>query len=64
MTEPVATTALIVAIFSGFNSLFNTIHIRKCKILGCINSDCSKTPPNSPAPERIKDIKEITTQPL
>lgn len=64
MADAVATSALIVAIFSGLNSLFNTIHIRKCKILGCINSDCSKTPPNSPAPERIKDIKEITTQPL
>lgn len=57
MSDPVATSALIVAIFSGLNSLVNTLHIRKCKLL-CINSDCTKTPPNSPT------VKEINKQPL
>ena len=55
MADAISATALIVALLSGFNSIVNTIHLRKVKCGSC-QSECSKgnSPPNSPTPETIK----------
>jgi hypothetical protein len=55
MTDPISGAALIIALLSGFNSIVNTLHLRKVKCGSC-QSECSKgyTPPNSPHPENSK----------
>lgn len=52
MSDPISGAALIIALLSGFNSIVNTLHLRKVKCGSC-QSECSKgtTPPNSPHPE-------------
>jgi hypothetical protein len=60
MSDPIAGTALVIALLAGVNSLMNTLHIRKCKAFGC-QSECSKgtTPPQSPKPSlAIEDSKK------
>lgn len=49
MADPISGAALIIALLSGFNSIVNTLHLRKIKCGSC-QSECSKgtTPPNSP----------------
>ena len=41
-------TALIVAVIGALGHFVETAHIKKIKI-GCIQSDCMKTPPSTPA---------------
>jgi hypothetical protein len=55
MADPISGAALIIALLSGFNSIVNTLHLRKVKCGSC-QSECSKgnTPPNSPHPEPLK----------
>ena len=55
MADAISATALIVALLSGFNSIVNTIHLRRVKCGSC-QSECSKgnTPPNSPPSEQSK----------
>lgn len=52
MSDPISGAALIIALLSGFNSIVNTLHLRKVKCGSC-QSECSKgtTPPNSPHAE-------------
>jgi hypothetical protein len=59
MSDPIAGSALVIALLAGLNSLLNTLHIRKCKAFGC-QSECSKgTPPQSPTPSlAIEDSKK------
>lgn len=51
MSDPIAGSALVIAILAGLNGIMNTLHIRKCKALGC-QSECSSrgTPPSTPPP--------------
>jgi len=55
MADPISGAALIIALLSGFNSIVNTLHLRKVKCGSC-QSECSKgnTPPNSPQPDPLK----------
>ncbi len=48
MADPIAASALIIAIFSGLTSLITTLHIRQCNAF-CCKSDCSKSPPPTPS---------------
>ena len=43
--DPASIGAIVV---SAVGSLLLALHIRKCNVCCCINSDCSKTPPNTP----------------
>lgn len=54
MSDPIAGSALVIAILAGLNGIINTLHIRKCKALGC-QSECSSrgTPPTSPMPSLV-----------
>tara|TARA_R110000868_G_scaffold261405_2_gene519543 strand:- start:1232 stop:1420 length:189 start_codon:yes stop_codon:yes gene_type:complete len=44
----VGLTALIIAVLSALGHFIETAHIKKIKI-GCMESDCSKTPAPTPA---------------
>jgi len=54
-------TALIVAILSALGHFVETTHLKKIKIC-CIESDCIKTPPSTPATSssHIAHSPEIT----
>ena len=48
--DPVSISAIAVSLVGAIASLITTLHIKKCNICCCINSDCSsKTPPNTPS---------------
>lgn len=59
MVDPVSATALIIAVISGIGSLITQIHINKCKS-SCCESDCTKTPKNTPphSPHMTLSMKE------
>lgn len=59
MTDPLAGSALIIALLSGATSLLNTLHLRKIKCGENCQSECSKgtSPPNSPHPISSKETK-------
>ena len=48
MEDWVGITALVVAVIGALGHFIETAHIKKIKI-GCIQSDCTKTPGPSPA---------------
>lgn len=51
----IALSALIVAIIGALGSFISHIHLKKIKIWGCIESDCTKdkTPPHTPHEHNI-----------
>jgi hypothetical protein len=59
MVDPISATALIVAVISAIGSLITQIHINKCKS-SCCESDCTKTPKNTPphSPHMTLSMKE------
>jgi hypothetical protein len=40
MADIVALSALVVAVIGALGSLLSHLHIKKVKVLGCIESDC------------------------
>jgi hypothetical protein len=59
MVDPISATALIIAVLSAIGSLITQIHINKCKS-SCCESDCTKTPKNTPphSPHTTLSMKE------
>lgn len=49
MVDPISSASLIIAIIAGVNSVINSLHLKKVKC-GMCQSECTKTPPNSPTP--------------
>ena len=49
MADPVSITAMIVAVTGSIAAAVTTMHLKQCKVCACIQSDCTKTPPPSPA---------------
>ena len=48
----ISITALIVAVGSIITQIITSTHIKKCHSI-CCDSDCNKTPPNTPNNERL-----------
>ena len=55
--DPVSITALILAILSGLGAIISRLKFKHCH-MGCIDSDCVRTPQNTPpdTPTRHKHI--------
>ena len=51
-----AITALIVAIISGLGAIISRLRFKHCH-MGCIDSDCVRTPQNSPPDSPINHHK-------
>ena len=45
--EPISVTAIILSILAGLGTLLSRLRFRHCRC-GCINSDCIRTPENTP----------------
>ena len=54
--DPISITALIVAILSGLGAIISRLRFKHCH-MGCIDSDCVRTPQNSPPDSPINHHK-------
>lgn len=55
--DVISITALIVAVGSIITQIITSAHIKKCHS-GCCDSDCYKTPPNTPKNERTLILEQ------
>ncbi len=57
--EPVSITAIIISVIAALGTLLSRLRFRHCHMC-CIDSDCIKTPSNTPpATPKIHETEEI-----
>jgi len=55
----VGLSALIIAVISALGHFIETTHLKKIKF-GCLESDCTKTPPSTPVTSSSHLCPKIT----